>query len=430
LSMDSRITVFVRAVDQASGTLQTIGQNVKGLAKSFDFLKDAAKVAAGMLMRDAVKGAVDFVASGVELSGKLESLRQSFERLVEASGATNLSLESLRKATKNTVSDVELLQAANQALMLGLPADELNELFEAAMKLGHAMGIDTAKAVESLTTGIGRQSKLILDNLGITFQASDAYEWYAEQIGKTSAELTENEKKLAWQKYAMMMVTEKAKELGDTISEQQLKLEQYRASVENNKAATGSWMQSIIDLGMAVRETIPPLGALIDIIGPSGLQTIIAVTAGNLIPALIAKLWAWKGASIALAIAEKARAIATFIANTVATMGVGAAVMLAAVAAGVAALALHFAGVFQEGGVVPRTGWAYVHQGEVIIPPHKLGFFAQPVTFNVSSPLVVIEGSADKKTAEYAAKIVLDKLKRVVIENTSSGAPTKRIRRW
>ena len=82
--------------------------------------------------------------------------------------------------------------------------------------------------------------------------------------------------------------------------------------------------------------------------------------------------------SLNLALAEKARAIATFIANTVATMGTGAAVMLAAVAAGVAALALHFAGVFQHGGVVPRTGWAYVHQGEIIIPPSKLAVLSPP----------------------------------------------------
>jgi len=394
--MNELSKTFENLKQNVSKTTEETEKNVKGLAKSLDFLKDATKVAAGMLIRDAVKGAVDFMASGVELSAKLESLKASFQRLVEASGATNLSLESLRKATRGTVSDVELLQAANQALMLGLPADQLNELFEAAMKLGHTMGIDTAKAVESLATGIGRQSKLILDNLGITFQASDAYEWYAKQIGKTSGQLTENEKKLAWQKYAMMMVTERAKELGDTISEQQLKLEQYQASVENSKVATGGFMQSIVNLGMAVRQSLGPFGALLDIIGPSGLQSIIAVTAGNLIPQLIAKLWAWKGASIALAIAEKARAIASFIANAVATMGAAVPIMLAAIAAGTTALALHFAGVFQEGGVVPRTGWAYVHKGELIIPPHKMGFIGANITINVNNPTFTRDYDVDQ----------------------------------
>ncbi|RLG99360.1 hypothetical protein DRO19_02525, partial [Candidatus Bathyarchaeota archaeon] len=106
--------------------------------------------------------------------------------------------------------------------------------------------------------------------------------------------------------------------------------------------------------------------------------------------------WAWRGASIALAIAEKARAIATFIANTIATMGVGAAVMLAAVGAGVAALAMHFAGVFQEGGIVPRTGWAYVHQGEIIVPPRKLGVLTANITVNVNNPVFSRDYDVDR----------------------------------
>ena len=419
----SRIDIFVRAVDQASSTLNKVGRNVKRLAGSFDFLRQAASVAFGMIMRDMVRGAVDFVGSGVEMSAKLESLKASFERLVRASGATNLSLESLRKATRGTVSDVELLQAANQALMLGLPADQLNELFEAAMKLGHAMGIDMKTAVESLATGIGRQSKLILDNLGVTFQASDAYEWYAKQLGVTANQLTENQKRLAWQKYAMMMVTEKAKELGDVISESQLKLEQYRASVENSKAATGGFMQSIVQLGMSIKQALGPLGVMVDVLGPSALQGVMIGLANSVIPALTKKIWGWITASkivnllekekikllvlsglklvwyaakaIAVAFAEKARAAATFIANAVSSLGAAVPLMLAA-AATVGALMAHFAGVFQEGGVVPRTGWAYVHKGELIIPPHKMGFMNANITVNVNNPVFSRDYDVDR----------------------------------
>ena len=392
----SRIDIIVRAVDQASNTLNDVGKNVKKLSETMKSLRRATEVAAGILIRDMIRGTMDFLSSGVELSAKLESLKASFERLVEASGATNLSLESLRKATKETVSDVKLLQAANQALMLGLPADQLNELFEAAMKLGYAAGQSATKSIQDLTTALGRQSPRILDNLGIVFEASAAYEWYAEKIGTTSDKLTENQKKLAWQKYAMMMVAEKANMLGDNISETQLKLDQYKASVENSKTKTGEFMQGIIDLGMAARQTLGPLGGLVDILGPSALQGIMIAMANTIIPAVIAKLWAWRGASIALAIAEKARAIATFIANTIATMGVGAAVMLAAVGAGVAALAMHFAGVFQEGGIVPRTGWAYVHQGEIIVPPRKLGVLTANITVNVNNPVFSRDYDVDR----------------------------------
>ena len=43
--------------------------------------------------------------------------------------------------------------------------DELAGLMDTAQRLGRALGLDTAQAVESLTTGMGRQSKLMLDNL-------------------------------------------------------------------------------------------------------------------------------------------------------------------------------------------------------------------------------------------------------------------------
>ena len=46
-------------------------------------------------------------------------------------------------------------------------SDEMAEMFDIAQRLGRALGRDTASSVESLVTGIGRQSRLMLDNIGI-----------------------------------------------------------------------------------------------------------------------------------------------------------------------------------------------------------------------------------------------------------------------
>ena len=51
-----------------------------------------------------------------------------------------------------------------------------------------------------------------------------------------------------------------------------------------------------------------------------------------------------------------------------------------------------------------------------------------PGVISINAPLVNVEGSADKATAELAAKLVEQKLKTVIIEASSSAAPTKRIR--
>jgi hypothetical protein len=46
------------------------------------------------------------------------------------------------------------------------------------------------------------------------------------------------------------------------------------------------------------------------------------------------------------------------------------------------------------------------------------------VSIQITAPLIQIEGSADKKTAELAAAFVVDRLRSTIVEATSSGAPT------
>jgi hypothetical protein len=81
----------------------------------------------------------------------------------------------------------------------------------------------------------------------------------------------------------------------------------------------------------------------------------------------------------------------------------------------------------QLGGTVEKTGPVLVHRGETIVPAGDRG---GSMNLHFHAPLVNIEGSADRATAEYAAKLVEDKLRSVVLEATSSSAPatSKRIR--
>jgi hypothetical protein len=138
----------------------------------------------------------------------IQGLRASFETLTSGS---DLTLEALRKATNETVPSATLLESANLALMLGLPADQLAELFEAATKLGFAVGIPTTKAIEALCRGVGRRSRLILDNIGIAFKAQEAYDWFARE--HNLEKLDEAQRTEAWQKYAIKLIKEKAKVL-------------------------------------------------------------------------------------------------------------------------------------------------------------------------------------------------------------------------
>ena len=53
------------------------------------------------------------------------------------------------------------------------------------------------EALDDIVTGLGRGSAMILDNLGIVVNQTEAQKAYADSIGKTVEQLSEREKKQA-----------------------------------------------------------------------------------------------------------------------------------------------------------------------------------------------------------------------------------------
>jgi hypothetical protein len=136
-------------------------------------------------------------------SKDVQGLKSSFSTI-----CGNTLLKALRSATEHKIDDATLIKSVNLATMLELPLMQLPELFKAAVKLGYALGLPATKAINDLSRGIGRQSRLILDNLGIVFKAESAYTWFATEHNLTK--LTQEQKTKAWKTYAINQVTEKA----------------------------------------------------------------------------------------------------------------------------------------------------------------------------------------------------------------------------
>ena len=106
---------------------------------------------------------------------------------------------------------------ANNAMLLGIVEndDAFADLIDNAQRLAKAVGQDALFGIESLTTGIGRQSKLMLDNLGIVLDTNLAYQKFAEANGKAVKDLDENERKQAFVQAALQSTAEKVAQLGD-----------------------------------------------------------------------------------------------------------------------------------------------------------------------------------------------------------------------
>jgi len=102
-------------------------------------------------------------------------------------------------------SQYDIILARNRAVQLGLDltADQFANLAEKAAKAGLVMGQDVNQSINDIILGIGRQSRLILDNLGIIVRVEKAYERYAAKIGIATKDLSDHQKKIAFTEDAM-----------------------------------------------------------------------------------------------------------------------------------------------------------------------------------------------------------------------------------
>lgn len=103
------------------------------------------------------------IADSVKASIEIEGVRNAFNRLNQP----NL-LDDLRKATRGTVNDFELMKTAMRASNFKIPLEQLGTLLEFAQKRASQTGENVDYLVNSIVDGIGRKSTLVLDNLGIS----------------------------------------------------------------------------------------------------------------------------------------------------------------------------------------------------------------------------------------------------------------------
>ena len=139
--------------DKLSGMLQVFGGNL--MTKGFELATGAITSMANEIG--------DCIKQGVELAKQGEGVRIAFERL----GRGDI-LEGLREATHGTVTDIELMKAAVKFNDFKLPIEELGTMLAFAQQKAKDTGQSVDYMVDSIVTGLGRKSLMILDNLGLS----------------------------------------------------------------------------------------------------------------------------------------------------------------------------------------------------------------------------------------------------------------------
>ena len=192
--------------------------------------------------------AVGIATDLAKQSAKVDALERGFDALGSKIGFTSGSLDKLRGAVDGTVNDMNLMQSANNAMMLGVVKsdEEMAQLFDTAQRLGHALGVETTDAVNSLVTGMGRQSILMLDNLGILIDTETAYKNYAEKLGITTSKLDDLQKKEAFNAEVLRISSDMVGELGDEVLDGVTAFAQLETSIFNARTAIGEALSPVM----------------------------------------------------------------------------------------------------------------------------------------------------------------------------------------
>ncbi len=205
---ERKVSILIQAKDAATRAL-------RGVRSSFESIKRAARgVVIGLgAIAAAAAGAVAALAKMALRGGQVANVERAFARVT---GNATQAVEQLRRATNGLISNYDLMVGFNRALTLGSAEniEQFGELARTALTLGRALGVDAAFALESLSLGIGRQSRLILDNLGLIVSVEQANKKYAESLGVTVKELTDAQRREAFRTAALEAARAKTAELG------------------------------------------------------------------------------------------------------------------------------------------------------------------------------------------------------------------------
>lgn len=203
-------------------TIDIKAKGGKGAEKTFSKVENSIKsvaksaIAAGAAFFGG-RAILTGMASAVRLSSEMEGVRKGFDNLAKSSGFSADAFDTLNEATDGTMDAMELMRQANNAMLLDIADsdEQMAEMFDTAQRLASALGQDTAFGVESLVTGLGRQSKLMLDNLGIMVDTNKAYEDFAKANNTTVKSLTDEQKKRAFINTALEQGAELVANLGE-----------------------------------------------------------------------------------------------------------------------------------------------------------------------------------------------------------------------
>ncbi len=238
--------------DQLKAKLNETEKNINNFAnKSTTSLGKLQSIVTKVGAAIGVAFAVRVTKAMIDTGKEISNISNGFKNLAQnAEGGADGLLKAMKKASKGTIAEMDIMKSANLALQLmgDDVAANLPKMTEIAAGIAKAQGKNTAEMLNDIVVAAGRQSVMILDNLGISsVRAGQLIEEYANKLGKTRDQLTDSEKAAAFF-YATMKAGEEAlQRSGGVVDDYATRIARLKAKTTDLADATSRLLVPIFE---------------------------------------------------------------------------------------------------------------------------------------------------------------------------------------
>lgn len=260
-----------RATRDTHGVLSTLGSvPLSGLVSGIGVATAAiAALGAAAVGAGAIIGAALFRAA--EQAAPLFDIQQAFEGINEAAGRSSAAVLQLwQDASRGTITAISLMENFNTATQLlgDTLTEQLPDVFPAIAKVAAATGQSVTALTNDLIRGIGRESIMILDNLGITVDLTQVMGDYAASLGLTTEELSKQQRQQALLSAATEALNRNTQNLPDAAATAQGEFASLRVTFQDLKddiliALVPAMLPLVTRLGELAQKFLPQVAEFV-----------------------------------------------------------------------------------------------------------------------------------------------------------------------
>ncbi len=240
-----------------NGGLKSINVGLAGITKALKGVAVAAGIAFG------VKAVIDFSKAAVSASTEMGNALKGLQSIMNGQGR---SFSTAKKFINDYISDglvpaTNAINAYKNLALRGYDDTQIQKVMVAlkdSASFGRQSSYTLGQAVESASEGLKNENSILVDNAGVTKNVAKMWQEYANSIGTTSNNLTQQQKIQAEVNGILeetkFQVGDAAK-IADSFSGRVLQLQ---FSFNNLKIAIGNALTPIIS------KIIPPIKELVD----------------------------------------------------------------------------------------------------------------------------------------------------------------------